>query len=683
MALKFQWRHVIVCVSILILLFVVGCQSVTSPASAPTGAIDTRQAPATIGVETDQPNTPAQTQQPAKTTTPAIKSPTPAPTLSDWREAPISPTELSSQVIEIYRTGQTQGRDPASFSVVGDCQSIPFVFMGPFGRGAQAPDASESQLWKAINYFEPSFKRWAVTARGGFTAASVINPLQADPAECKPGETPLTCEFRLNNPAFVLITLETWLEPETVDRYEVYLRKILDTVIANGAVPILLTKADSSELKGERHVINPVIVNLAYEYQVPVVNFWRAAQYLDNYGIDPEREGFHLSETGYALKNTLALRALHQVWTAVTAPDAIVESNGSEAAPAPTIATANLLEPKLTQPNCKEDCVFFGAAQSQDGSVTAQGVYAYDPKSQSLTQVLEAGFNLQDVNVDGTKLLVNNEARLFTVDLGTSQSDLISESFAYKGQQGAFWNDQDEWIFLDDRNPIQTKSGEAFALFPNRTSADIYFNSGTCTANDFCKSDGVFSLQKDGTVSELATFQQPVFSPDGSRVAFLNPGAATKENYFHINYLITEETAVGAASRRVLYLPEESGFMVFPEVAAYAFSPDSSQLFIFYNVYSEYYEKSLHLQTYLWNLETGILYNMGRLDDASASLNPRVVWSPDGSKLLLFLTDLSSEGDYTISVYQTDLVTGEKLVLVKDALIKGMDYIYLTNTFWH
>ena len=47
------------------------------------------------------------------------------------------------------------------------------------------------------------------------------------------------------------------------------MRGILDTVIEKGAVPILLTKADSSELRGEKHVINPVIVNLAYEYQVP------------------------------------------------------------------------------------------------------------------------------------------------------------------------------------------------------------------------------------------------------------------------------------------------------------------------------------------------------------------------------------------------------------------------------
>ncbi len=178
-----------------------------------------------------------------------IVSVTETPALSDsaWRTIPIIPV-LDQHLIRIFQDGQAQGRNPHNFSVIGDCQSIPFVFMGPFGRGILAPDSGESYLWDAINQFKGSFNHESVTSRGGFTAASILNPLQADPHYCTPGETPLTCEYRLNNPAYVFITLETWLDPKTIDRYEIYLRQILDYVIAKGSIPILITKADSAEV---------------------------------------------------------------------------------------------------------------------------------------------------------------------------------------------------------------------------------------------------------------------------------------------------------------------------------------------------------------------------------------------------------------------------------------------------
>lgn len=665
------------------LLLITGCQSFsTELAAAPSSAPqteETAEAPEALSTETQV----AQTDpalSPTGTEPIATAEPTPAPTLADWRNAPIVP-EISARVVEIYAEGQAQGRDPASFSVIGDCQSIPYVFMGPFSRGELEPDASENYLWDAIHYFDASFKRWSVTARGGFTAASILNALQADPNECKPGETPLTCEFRLNNPAFVLITLETWLDPETIDRYEVYLRQIIETVIEKGSVPILLTKADSSELRGEKHVINPVIVSLAYEYQVPVVNFWRAAQYLDNYGIDPDREGFHLSQAGYNLKNVLALRALYAVWTTVEGLES--EAAGSEAAAVTETAEAESLTPEITLPDCANGCAFFGAAQSQDGAVTAQGVYAYDVESGALTQVLGAGFDLQDVSADGTRLLANAGSRLFTVDLAVGSSKLLSETFTYYGQQGAYWDAAGtEVIYLDQSQPIVTETGEAFSLYPTSQEEDLYFESGVCTSKDYCEAEGVYVLDAEGNIAPLAGYQQPVFSPGGSRIAFLNPDAATQENYFHIDYLYAEDADAGISSRRILYFPDEPGFMVYPDVEAYAFSPGNDQLFILYNVYSEYYEKSLRLQTYLWNLETGIRYDFGKVEGASGSLNPRFAWSPDAAQVMFFLTELTDDGEYIVQVYTSDLNTGEKLTLREEALLSDSNYFYLTNLYW-
>ena len=666
---------------LVILVFVTGCQNLATETPAATPP-QTSSNESPLSQETETPVTQTENEGSlVETESPATPEPTPAPTLADWRDAPIAP-EISERVKEIYADGQSQGRDPSHFSVIGDCQSIPYVFMGPYGRGDLEPDASESYLWNVIEYFGTSFDRWAVTARGGFTAASILNALQADPEECKPGETPLTCEFRLNNPAFVLITLETWLDPDTIDRYEIYLREIIETVIEKGAVPILLTKADSSELRGEKHVINPVIVNLAYEYQVPVVNFWKSAQYLPNYGIDPDREGFHLSQAGYNLKNTLALRALYSVWTTVEGMEN--EAVAGEVNPnAEGPDSEELLNPQVTLPDCAGGCVFFGTAQSEDGTVTAQGVYAYHVETQTMTQVLAQGFDLQDVSPDGSLLLVNAKNRLFTLNLADGSTELVSDSFMFYGIQGAYWDAAGtEVIYLDQSNPIATEDGQAFTLIPSTQSDGLYFESGICTSKDYCKSQGVFFIDNEGKLSQLTGYQQPVYSPDGSRIAFLDPSVATKENYFHIDRLLAEETNLGSASRRLLFFPAEPGFMVYSDVEAYAFSPDSSQLMILYNIYSEYYEKSLRLQTYLWDLDTGVLYDFGKSEGASGSLNPRFTWSPDGNELLFFLTEVTDDGEYFIQVYTTDLDTGEKMALTDESLFTGEDYFYITNLYW-
>ncbi|MEA3327489.1 MAG: SGNH/GDSL hydrolase family protein [Chloroflexota bacterium] len=685
-----SWSRASVPTLLIIILFLTGCTGKTPEVPASTAILtDTPSAPAPTkpGIEeTPEPQDEDTIEAPESTgisetqETTQEAQPTPAPTLTDWREAPISPEEVSQHVIEIYQDGQQQGRDPHSFSVIGDCQAIPFVFMGPYGRGDLEPDAAESQLWNVINTFDASFKRWSVTARGGFTAASLLNPLQADPDSCKPGESPLTCEFRLNNPAFVFVTLETWLEPETVDRYEGYLRQILDYVIERGTVPILLTKADASELRGVEHVINPAIVNLAYEYQLPVVNFWRSAQYLDNFGIDPGREGFHLSDAGYNLKNTLALRALYQVWTAV---EGIETAEAVAPTPTGTPEPTPMPEVVVRTIACETGCVFFGTAQSNEGTVQGGGVYAYEPETKQLTQILGVGFDLQDVSDDGRRLLVNQSNRLYITNLEDGSNELVTEGFYDYGKQGAYWNsDESEVIYLDQSSPLETTNGQGFNLLPSGKDGVLVFESGRCPSKDYCQSDGVFRRDDGGEITKLDTIASPVYAPDGSWVAYLNPEAATAENFYHTRYLVLEDTALGESSRRVLYFPEVSGFMVYGDVQSTVFSQNSQRVFILYDVYSEYYEYSLRLETFLYDLETGIRYDTGELEGISGSLTPQVVWAPDGESVLFFLTDLSETGEYSISVYRTVFESGEQLVLFDETILSGMDYLYLTNLYW-
>jgi hypothetical protein len=617
---------------------------------------------------------------------PSLPSSTPYPTRDTsgifWQDVPIMP-EISERVYLIYEEGQKQGRSPDHFSVIGDCQSIPRYFLGTYYLGLLKPDPAESYLWDALGYFSSSIDHWSVTSRGGFTAASILNPIQADPASCKPGETPLTCEYRLNNPAYFFITLEIWDNPDTIERYEVYLRQILDYVIERGTIPILLTKADAAEVDDGHHVLNPAIVRVALEYDVPLVNFWKAAQYLDNIGIDPDRDGFHLSTEGYDLKSTLALRALYNIWQAVSSTGTGGEIGEITSTPTSVIGDIGSLLPEVVSPVCGDDCIYFATVLSRDGVISSQGVFSYDYSSQALTEILGEGFDLQDVSEDGQRLLVNRANYLYEVNLRDFSSVLLSDTFFYLGKQGAYWNSDDtEVILIDQSTPYETSSGAAYTLYPSPRDGEIYFKSGSCSSKDFCQPSGVYRFDSDLGLTSMESYMNLVFSPDGQLLAFLNPAAAVKENFFHIWYLLMEDPDNSGLTRRTIFLPNVGGFLIFPEVQDYSFSPGNDKLIILYDNYSEQFEKSMGLQAYLMDLSTGILYDSGKLAGSSASLSPRVVWSPEGDKLLYFLTDTPSTDQFMINIYQTDLLTGEKLSLYQPSVLANSTYFYITNIYW-
>jgi len=603
----------------------------------------------------------------------------------DWRAAPIQP-EMPDNIIAIYQHGLALGRNPQNFSVIGDCQAIPFVFMGPIGRQEVMPGNSEQHLWNAISYFDSSFKHESITVRGGFTAASILNPTQADPKECKPGETPLTCEYRLNNPAFVIIALETWLDPNTVSRYETYLRKILQTVIERGSVPILLTKADSSEVKDGTHVINPAIVKIAYEYDVPVINFWRAAQNLPNYGIDPDREGFHLSPEGYKLKNLLVLRALYAAWEKVSEQDSSATINiGNTPTPTSQESAAPDTGIELLSPaSCPGGCIFFGLAESHDGQVDTGGVFAFDPENRKLIQILPDGFNLQDTSPDGKRLLINRQNFLYAINLGNSSSQLVTEKLYWQGEQSAYWAGPQgsEIVFIDSQNPMRGGTGQAIRLFPSGRSETIFFESGSCDSKDHCLGEGIFQQRPGQPAQPLPDTLRPLFSPDGNWYIFLNAKAATPENYGHIHYFLLQDPQRGEASRRVFYLPQRRGFMVFPDVRAYAFSPQGDKVFIFYDIYSAYYEKSLRFETYLLDIKSGWMEEYGKMTGGSGSLRPQIVWSPDGAKVFLFLTEKDAEDNYHLDVYEIMLNGNKELGLYAERIFTNPNYFYATNIHW-
>jgi hypothetical protein len=93
------------------------------------------------------------------------------------------------------------------------------------------------------------------------------------------------------------------------------LRRIIDTILAHGAVPILATKADNRELD-ER--VNRDMAILADEYDLPLWNFWAAVQDLPNQGMQ-SGSTMYLSAEAEQVHRRSALEALDAVWRAVEA----------------------------------------------------------------------------------------------------------------------------------------------------------------------------------------------------------------------------------------------------------------------------------------------------------------------------------------------------------------------------
>ena len=230
----------------------------------------------------------------------------------DWQEWPIIP-EVTDKAREIYQQGLDNGVNAQAFSKIGDCQNIKESFMGIYDLGRYYLGSEQSGWQETIDNFAGFFNRDGKAIEQGLNVAAALSPLQADPEECQGGESPLACELRVANPSFAFVSFERWWPDVTPpDQYEKYLRLVLETIMDNGTVPILVTKADNIE---GGHQLNLIIAKLAYEYDLPLYNWWKAAQPLPHRGMDPERnDGFHISTDAWTERSVYALGTLDNLW---------------------------------------------------------------------------------------------------------------------------------------------------------------------------------------------------------------------------------------------------------------------------------------------------------------------------------------------------------------------------------
>jgi hypothetical protein len=245
-------------------------------------------------------------------------SPTPdaRPTAKYWREWPIDP-ELSARAQTILRASlANQDLDAHSFTKVGDCQMTTGTFLGGYADGKYPIPAGYQPT---VAWFSDSMTTESITAADGLGISSVLNPmfgLAAGYKQCGSNETPLDCELRLHHPAVVMIGMGTNWKPAGEVSFDKYLRTVVDRVLAGGALPVLATKAD--DIEGDWK-IDEVIAQVAYDYDLPLVNVWRTVQDLPNHGLVAPKN-VYLTPDGWMQRNHAWLVMLGKIHLILAEP---------------------------------------------------------------------------------------------------------------------------------------------------------------------------------------------------------------------------------------------------------------------------------------------------------------------------------------------------------------------------
>ena len=297
-----------------------GCSASSAPTQAAPPTLTASPTILVIPAETQSamPISPAATPE---SVTVAIATPDTRLSPERWQEWPVAPT-VSPRMVEVFQQGIAKGNDPTHFSKVGDCQNVASYFLSTFDTpGDYSLGEKYAYLQNTITYFSGSWSRVSLAVGPGMNIASVLSPIWADPNQCQAGETPLACEFRIHKPSVSIISMETWWGEQPAKIYELYLRQLVENVLAQDVVPILTTKADNME--GDNS-INAAIARVAYDYDVPLWNFWAATQPLPGHGL--YGDGFHLTfarnffddpkrmAMAWPWRNLTALQAVDAVW---------------------------------------------------------------------------------------------------------------------------------------------------------------------------------------------------------------------------------------------------------------------------------------------------------------------------------------------------------------------------------
>mgnify|MGYP005837349751 FL=1 len=271
---------------------------------------------------------------------------------------------------QIFLDGLAKGNRAHAFTRVGDSISAAPQFLTQIGQGTYSL-GEYGYLGAAISFFSGpnavganSFAAGSIAAHNSWGADSVLNPALAPAGVCRPGETPLVCEYRVAKPAVAIIMFGTndsgGIPAET---FRANLQTIVQTSIDMGVIPVLSTippKHYNPATDGRVIEFNQIIIALARGYDIPLIDYYTAMRGLPGDGLHPD--GVHPStppdgvttifdaehlQYGYTLRNLTALQMLYTLWQQV-----LYDADQAIPATAPPGATGPGTEPGGTVYEC-------------------------------------------------------------------------------------------------------------------------------------------------------------------------------------------------------------------------------------------------------------------------------------------------------------------------------------------
>jgi hypothetical protein len=256
----------------------------------------------------------------------AEAGPPPSHPIADTLAAlPLVPT-ISAHARAIFEQGQAMGNHANVFAKVGECNTLSHAFMSPFSVGMYDL-GPYGGLQATIDFFtRESFGDESAASRAGYTCAAVTDLTWTDPKVCPTNLTPLECELDRIRPSVVLVNLGMHdVHSLTTQQYEQNMRAIIEISMGRGVIPVLATfpvYPMGDDLTVARYEFDMIVVNLAREYDIPLINFWRAAEGLPHRGVGDDH--VHLTHNadqsalfngeenqyGFTMLNLLTLQTL-------------------------------------------------------------------------------------------------------------------------------------------------------------------------------------------------------------------------------------------------------------------------------------------------------------------------------------------------------------------------------------
>lgn len=325
--------------------------------------------------------------------------------------------------------------------------------------------------------------------------------------------------------------------------------------------------------------------------------------------------------------------------------------------------------------------VYYGLRERLGEGYADLGVFRLDPKNSEIKQIAPEGWNLQDVSTDGSRLLINQGSQLYSAYLDGSGKRIVSELFYDYGARGAAWNSDGSgivFILSGDSGPVLVRSNpdgsgleelgspgdSPIEIEDIATGGDVFWQKGTCSGQGVCTREGSYRTApaEAGSSQPLKGLDRLKLSPDGSRIAY------SYENDQGKSSLGT--AASDFSSKIASSLPGDL-------LGDFSWSPDGNRMAVVRLDRSDYSGKVSGTRNFVVDTTNGAVKEYAE----SEGILGRVLFSPDGNKLLLWST--VQIGDrYKILFHFLDLASGILSQLPGPDILNSASFPLLTNSYW-